>query len=118
MMNRIGSNNVREDGAPVDIQAIRETGHCQSLSDLWRQSIPRSDRTYSKSRFPLSKMNTWLTDLEVVRSEVTCSWRLKELLRRQVHLTVEELVRRGESSIEKVSLHRGKFEFMEALWIR
>ncbi len=63
-------------------------------------------------------MKTWATDLEVVLSEVTCSWRFKELLRRQVQVTVKQLVHRDESSTEKVSLHRGKFEFVEAFWIR
>ncbi len=31
-MSGIGSNNVRENGAPVGIQAILETGHCRSFS--------------------------------------------------------------------------------------
>ncbi len=71
-----------------------------------------------QSRFPPGKVKTWLTDLEVVPSEVTSSWRFKELLRRQVQVTVEQLVHRDESSTEKVSLHRGQFEFVEAYWIR
>ncbi len=33
-----------------------------------------------------------LTDLEVVTAEVTCSWRFKELLHRQVQETAEHLV--------------------------
>ncbi len=33
-------------------------------------------------------MKTWLTALEVVLSEVTCSWRLKELLYTQVQVTI------------------------------
>ncbi len=117
-MNGIGSNNVREDGATFGIRAILETGHCRSFSDVWRQSIHRSGRTYSKRHFSPGKMKTWLTDLEVVPSEVTCSWRFKEHLRRQVQVTVEQLVHRDESSTEKVSLHRGQFEFVEAFWIR
>ncbi len=83
-----------EDGAPVGIQANIETGHCRSFSDVWRQFIPRSGRTYSKNRFPPGKMKTWLIDLEVAPSEVTCSWRFKELLRRQVQVTVEQLIHR------------------------
>ncbi len=67
----VGSSNVRENGAPVGIQAVLETGHCRSFSDVWRQSIPRAGRTYSKSRFPPGKMKTWLTDPEVVPEEVT-----------------------------------------------
>ncbi len=106
-MSGVGSNNARGNGAPVGIQAILETGHCRSLIDVWRQSIPRSGRTYNRSRFPPGKMKTWLTDLEVVPSEVTCSWRFKELLRSQVQVTVEQLVHRDMSSTEKVSLHRG-----------
>ncbi len=47
-------------------------------------------------------MKTCLTDLEVVPSEVTHRWQFDELLRRH----------RDESSTEKVSLHRGKFEFL------
>ncbi len=116
-MNGVGSKNVREDGAPVGIQAVLETGHCQSFSDVWRQSIPRSGRTDSKSRFPPGKMKTWLTDLELVPSEVNCSWRFKKLLRRQVQVTVEQSGRHDESSTDKVSRHRGKFEFVEAFWI-
>ncbi len=117
-MTLVGSNNVRADEAPVGIQAILETGHCRSFSDAWSQSIPRSGRAYSKSRFPPGKMKTWLTDFEVVPTEVTCSWRFKELLRRQVQVTVEQLVHHDESSTEKVSLHCGKLEFVEAFWIR
>ncbi len=117
-MSRIGSNNIRENGAPVSIQAILETGHCRSLSDVWRQSISRSGRTCSKSHFPPGKMKSWITDLEVVPSEVTCSWRFKEFLHRQVQVTVEQPVHRDESSTEKVLLHRGNFEFVEAFWIR
>ncbi len=49
----------------MDIQAILETGHCRNFTDVWRQSIPRSDRKNSKSCFPSGKMKTWLTDLEV-----------------------------------------------------
>ncbi len=116
-MSGIGSNNVGEHGAPVAIQAILEAGHCRSFGDVWMQSIPRSGRTYSKSRFPPGKMKTWLTDLEVVPAEVTCSWRFKEL-HRQVQVTVEQLAHRDESGTENVSLHRGKFEFVEAFWIR
>ncbi len=56
-----------------------------------KRSSERSGRTYSKSRLPLGKMKTWLTDLQVVPSEVTCSWRFKERLRRQVQVTVEQL---------------------------
>ncbi len=37
-------------------QVILETEHCRSFSDVWRQSIPRSGRTYSKSFFPPGKM--------------------------------------------------------------
>ncbi len=59
-----------------------------------------------------------MTDLEVVPSEVTSSWRFKEFLRRLVQVTVEQLVHRDESSTEKVSLSRGKFEFVEAYWVR
>ncbi len=117
-MSGIRSNNVRENGAPVGIQAILEAGRCRSFSDVWRQSVPRSGRTNSKSRLPPGKVKTWLTELEVVPSEVTSSWRFKELLRRQVQVTVEQLVHRDESSTEKVSLHRGQFEFVEAYWIR
>ncbi len=91
-------NNLREDGAPVSIQAILEDGHCRSFSDVWRQSVSRSGRKNSKSRFPPGKMKTWLTDLEVVPSEVTSSWRFKELLRRRVQVTMEQLVHRDESS--------------------
>ncbi len=117
-MNGVRLNNVREDGAPVGIQAIRETGFCRSFSDVWRQSIPRSGRTYSNCRFPPGKVKTWLTDLEVVPVEVTCSWRFKDFLRRQVQVTVEQLVHRDESSTEKVSLHRGKVDFVEAFWVQ
>ncbi len=95
------SNNIRENGAPVGIQAILEAGHCRSFSDVWRQSIPRSGRTNSKSRFPPGKVKTWLTDLAFVPSEVTSSWRFKELLRRQVQVTMEQLVHRDGSSTEK-----------------
>ncbi len=116
-MNGVELNNVREDGAPVGIQAVLEAGHCRSFSDVRRKSIPRSDRTNSKSRFPPGKVKTWLTPLEVVPSEVTSSWRFKEL-RRQVQVTMEQLVHRDKSSAEKVSLHRGQFEFVEAYWIR
>ncbi len=73
-MNGVGLNNVREDGAPLDIQVILETGHRRSFNDAWGQAIPRSDRTYSKSRFLPSKMKTWLADLEVVPPEVSYSW--------------------------------------------
>ncbi len=58
---------------------------------MWRQSIPRSGRTYSKSRFPSGKMKAWLTDLEGVPLEVTCTWCLIELLHRQIQVTVEQL---------------------------
>ncbi len=34
-MNGEGSHNVGEDGAPVDIQAILETGQCRSFSYVW-----------------------------------------------------------------------------------
>ncbi len=114
----IRSNNVRENGAPVGIQAIFEAGHWRGFSGVGRQSVPRSGRTNSKSRFPPGKVKTWLTYLEIGPSEVTSSWRFKELLRRQVQVTVEQLVHRDESSTEKVSLHRGQFEFVEAYWIR
>ncbi len=106
------------DGAPVGIQTILKAGHCWSFSDVWRQSIPRSGRTNSNSRLPPGKVKMWLTDLEVVPSEVTSSWRFKTLLRRQVQVTVEQLVHRDESSMEKVSLHRGQFEFVEAFGVR
>ncbi len=59
-------------------------------------------------------MKTWLTDLEVVPLEVAYSWRFKELLRRQVQVTVEQLVHRDESNTTKVSLHRGQFDFVQA----
>ncbi len=117
-MSGVESSNVRESGAPVGIQAVLETGHCRSFVDVRMQSISRSGRTYSKSRLPPGKMNTWLTDIEVVPAEVACSWRLKEQLHRQFQITVEQLVHRDESSTEKVSLHRGKFEFVKAFWIR
>ncbi len=115
-MSGIRSNTVRENGAPVGIQAILEAGDCRGFSDVGRQSVPRSGRTNSKSRFPPGKVKTWLTDL--VPSEVTSSWWFKELLRRQVQVTVEQLVHSDDSSTEKVSLHRGQFEFVEAYWIR
>ncbi len=35
-----------------------------------------------------------------------------------MQITVEQLVHHDESSTEKVSLHRGKFELVEAFWIR
>ncbi len=54
-------------------------------------------------------MKTWLMDLKVLLSEVSCS---EELLRRQVQVTTEQLVHRDESSKKKVSLHRGKLEFV------
>ncbi len=117
-MNRVWPNNVREDGAPVGIEGIFETGHRLTFSDVWRQFIPRSGTMYGKSRFSPGKLKTWLTELEVVPAEVTCNWRLKDLLRRQVQVTVEQLCHRDESSTEKMSLHRGKFEFVEAFWIR
>ncbi len=63
-------------------------------------------------------MKAWLTDLEVVPYEVTCSWRTKDLLRRQVQVIVEQRVYKEVSGTEKVSLHRGKFEFVEAFWMR
>ncbi len=117
-MGGIGSKIVRENGAPVGIQAVLETRHCRSFSDVWSQSVPRSGRTYSKSRISPGKMKTWLTDLEVVLSEVTCSWLFKEFPRRQVQVTVEQLLQRDESSTEKVSLHRKNFGFVEAFWMR
>ncbi len=117
-MSGMRSNNVRENGAPVGIQTILEAGHCWSFSDMWRQSIPRSGRTNNKSRFSPGKVKTWLTGLEVVPSEVTSSWRFKELLRRQVQVTMEQLVHRDESSTEKMSLHRRQFEFVEAFLIQ
>ncbi len=95
-MNGEGSNNVRKNGAPVGIQAILETGRCLGFSDVWRQSFPRSGRTCCHSRFPPGKMKAWLTDLEVVPSEVTCSKRFIELLHRQVQVTVEQLVHYDE----------------------
>ncbi len=117
-MTAVGSSNVRENGAPLGIKAVLETRHCRSFGDVCRQSIPRSGRMYSKSRLLSGKMKTWLTDLEFVPTEVTCSWRFEELLHRQVQVTIERLVHRDESSTEKVSLHRGKFEFVEAFWIQ
>ncbi len=69
---------------------------------------------YRKSPFPPGKVNTWMTDLEVVPSKSTSSWRFEELLRRQVQVTMDQLVHRDESSTEKVSLPRGQFEFVEA----
>ncbi len=116
-MSGVGSSNVRENGAPVGIQAVLETGHCRSFADVWRQSIPRSGRTYSKNRLPPGKLKTWFTDLEVMLAKVSCSCRFKELLYRQVQVTVEQLVHRDESNRDKVSLHRGKFEFVETFWI-
>ncbi len=116
-MNGVASNDVREDGAPVSIRAILETGHCRSFSDLWRQFISRSGRRNSNGRFPSGKVKTWWMDLEVVPSVVTCCWRFKEHLRGQVQVTVEQLVHRDKSSMEKVSLHQGKFEVVEAFWI-
>ncbi len=116
--NGVGPNDARENGAPVGNQAFLGTGHCRSFSDVWRQSCPRSGRTCSKIRFPPRKIATWLTDLEVAPAEVTCRWRFKELLCRLVQVTVEELVHRDEGSTEKVSLHRGKCDFVEAFWIR
>ncbi len=59
---------------------------------------------------------TRLTDLEVVASEVTCSGRFKELLRRRVQVTVKQLRRREEGSTDNVALPWGKFEFVEACW--
>ncbi len=56
-------------------------------------------------------------ELKIVPPEITCSWRFKDLRRRQVPVTVEQLVQRDESSTEKVSLYRRKFEFVEALGI-
>ncbi len=35
-MSGIRSYNVRENGAPVGIQAIFEAGHCRGFSDVWR----------------------------------------------------------------------------------
>ncbi len=96
--NGVEVNHVREDGASVSIQVILEAGHCRSFSDVCWQSIPRSGRTNSKRRFPTGKINTWLTDLEVVPSEVTSNWRFKELLRWQAQVTVEQLIHRDESS--------------------
>ncbi len=63
-------------------------------------------------------MKPWLMDLDIVHSKVTCSWRFKERLGGQDQVTVERLVHRDESSTEKVSLHRGKFEFVEAFLVR
>ncbi len=108
----VGSNNVKEGGASVGIQAILEVGHCRSFSDVWRQSTPRSGRTYSKSRFPAARMGTWLTYFEFVPSGGTSSWRFKESLRRQVQATMEQLAHRDESSRANGSLHRG------AIWFR
>ncbi len=79
--------------------------------------VPWFSRTYSKIRFPSGKIKTWLTDLEVVPSEVTSSWRLKEFLHRQVQVTVEQFVHRNESITEKVSLHRGKVDLVDVFWI-
>ncbi len=112
-MSVLRSSNVRENGAPVGIQAILEAGNCRGLSGVGRESVSRSGRRTEKAAYRLAIWK-WLTDLEVMPSEVTCSWRFKELLRRQVQTTVEQLVHRDESSTEKVSLHRGKFEFVEA----
>ncbi len=113
-MSGIRSNYVRENGAPVGIQAILEAGHCLSFSDVWRQSVPRSGRTNSISRFPPGKVKTWLTDLEVVPSEVTSSWRFKNLIRRQFQVTIEQLVHLDECRTENLSLKRGAFEFVNA----
>ncbi len=78
----IGSSKFRENGASVGIQAILENGHCRRFGDVWRQSISRSGRAYSKSRFPPGKTKLWLTDLEVMPLEVTCCWWFKDRLRR------------------------------------
>ncbi len=51
-MIKVGSNNITADG----IQAIHETGHCRSFSNVKRQSISRSGRTYGKSHFPPGKI--------------------------------------------------------------
>ncbi len=69
-MNAVGANNVGEDGAPIGIQTMHpnKIGHCRSSSDVWRQSIPPG------------KIKTWLTDLSDLPSEVTYSWRFKDLL--------------------------------------
>ncbi len=88
-------------GAPVGIPAVLETGHRRGFSDVWRQSVPRSGQTYSESRFLPGTMKTWLTDLEVVPAEVTCSWRFKELLLRHVQVTVEQLVHSDEGGRRK-----------------
>ncbi len=53
----------------------------------------------------------------------TRSWQtlkrcFKKLLQREVQIDVEQFVHRDECSTAKVSLHRGKFEFVEAFWIR
>ncbi len=57
---RVGSSIVGRDGALVGVQAIRKNGHCQSFSDVWRQSIPRPGRTHCESNFPPGKIKTWL----------------------------------------------------------
>ncbi len=82
----------------------------------WRQSIPRSDRAYSKSRFPSGKMEKRLMDLEIVLTEVTCSWRFKELRRRQVQVTLEQLIQRDESSTDT---YEDTFfdDFIHKMWI-
>ncbi len=117
-MAGVGSTKAMENGAPVGTQAILGTVHCRSFSDVRRQSVSRSSRTHSKIRFPPGKLKSWPTDLEVVPSRVTCSWRFKKLIHRQIQVTMGHLVHHDESSTEEVSLHRGKFKFVEAFWIR
>ncbi len=103
-MNGMGSSNVRDDGAPIDIQTILDTGHCRSSN-------------YS-SAGPNVQQKLWLTYLEVVLLEVTCNWHFKELLRREVQIAVEQLVHRDDGSTENESLHRWKCLFVETCRMR
>ncbi len=66
----------------VVTQAIPENGHCRGFSYLCWESITQSDRTSNKLSSNL--MESPLTDLEAVPSEITCRRRFEELLGIQV----------------------------------
>ncbi len=103
-MNEIGSKNVRVDAVQVGIQVIFEIGR--------RQCIRQPDQTYRQCHFPPDKMKTLLTDFEVVSAEVNC--RFEEFIRRQVQVTIEQLLHRDEGSKRNASLHGSQIEFLEA----
>ncbi len=75
--------------------------------------MPKAQPNVPEKPLSPGKMKTWLTNLEVVPSKATCSWRFNERIRRQVQVNVERLAHCDEGSKKNVSLHCGKFEFVE-----